>query len=71
VVCRLHAVLCELIPGGVPGQIRAAMAVKLLEDIQPEGAMGAARYELACDHVVDLLRLDDQIRQAKSTWPRR
>jgi transposase len=63
VVCRLHAVLLELIPGGVPGQIRAAMAVKLLEAIQPDGAMAAARYELACDHVVDLLRLDEQIRQ--------
>ena len=65
VVCRLHAVLCELIPGGVPGQIRAAMAVKLLENIQPEGAMAAARFELACDYVVDLLRIDEQIRQAK------
>jgi transposase len=65
VVCRLHAVLCELIPGGVSGQIRAAMAVKLLEEIQPEGAMAAARYELAFDHVADLLRLDEQIRQAK------
>ena len=65
VVCRLHAVLCELIPGGVPGVIRAAMAVKLLESIHPEGAMAAARYELAGDHVVDLLRLDDQLRQAR------
>jgi transposase len=64
VVCRLHAVLLELIPGGVPGQIRAAMAVKLLEAIQPDGAMATARYELACDHIVDLVRLDEQIRQA-------
>jgi transposase len=65
VECRLHAVPCELIPGGVPGQIRAAMAVKLLEEIQPEGAMAAARYELACDHVADLVRFDEQIRQVK------
>jgi transposase len=65
VVCRLHAVLCELIPGGVPGQIHSAMVIKVLEAIQPEGAMAEARYELACDHVIDLLRIDDQIRQAK------
>jgi hypothetical protein len=31
VVCQLHAVLCELVAGGVGGQIRSAMAVKLLE----------------------------------------
>jgi transposase len=66
VVCRLHAVLCELIPGGVPGQIHSAMVIKVLEAIEPEGAMAEARYELACDHVVDLLRIDDQIRQAKT-----
>jgi transposase len=47
VVCRLHAVLCELIPGGVASVIRAAMAVKLLEKIEPEGGMATARYELA------------------------
>jgi transposase len=64
-VCRLHAVLCELVAGGVGGQIRSAMAVKVLETIQPEGAIAAARYELACDLVIDLMRLDQQIRQAK------
>src|SRR5580693_3687494 len=29
-VCRLHAVLCELIPGGVPEEITAGQAAKLL-----------------------------------------
>jgi transposase len=65
VVCRLHAVLCELIPGGMPGQLYSAGVIKVLEGIQPEGAMATARYELACDHVIDLLRIDDQIRQTK------
>jgi transposase len=27
--------------------------------------MATARYELACEHVIDLLRLDEQLRQAK------
>ncbi len=62
-VCRLHAVLCDLIPGGVRKRISAPMAVRLLENFQPEGAIAQARYELACDHVSDLLRVDDQIRQ--------
>ena len=62
-VCRLHAVLCDLIPGGVRRRISAPMAVRLLENFEPEGAIAQARYELACDHVIDLLRVDDQIRQ--------
>ena len=63
VICRLHAVLCELIPGGVRKRISAPMAVRLVENFQPEGAIAQARYELACDYVVDLLGVDDQIRQ--------
>lgn len=65
VVCRLHAVLCELVPGGVAGVIRAKNAVKVLERIEPRGAMASARHELACDLVIDLLRVDEQLRQAK------
>lgn len=29
--CRLHAVLCELVPGGVPEEITAAQAARILE----------------------------------------
>jgi hypothetical protein len=47
VICRLHAVLCELVPGGVSKQIRAAAAGRLLDQIQPAGAVQAARRELA------------------------
>jgi transposase len=64
VVCRLHAVLCDLIRGGVRKRISAAMAVRLLENLQPEGVVAQARYELACDYVVDPLKVDDQIPQA-------
>jgi transposase len=66
VACRLHAVLCELIPGGVSGQIRAAAAARLLEDFEPEGAVTAARYELAREFLDDLLRIDEQIRSIKN-----
>ena len=31
VACRLHAVLCELVPGGVPEEITAAQATRILE----------------------------------------
>ena len=35
VTCRLHAVLCELVAGGVSKQIRAPAAARLLEQVQP------------------------------------
>jgi transposase len=37
VACRLHAVLCELLPGGVLKRITAAHAAGLLEHITPSG----------------------------------
>ena len=37
VACRLHAVLCELVPGGVRKEITAAHAARLLEDAEPSG----------------------------------
>jgi transposase len=40
VVCRLHAVLCELVPGGVPKAIRAAHAAQFLGSITPSGGGG-------------------------------
>jgi hypothetical protein len=53
-VCRLHAVLCELVPGGVSGQLYASHAARVLEGLEPEGAVATARYELAIDLVEDL-----------------
>ena len=61
-VCRLHAVLCELIPGGVPKAITAAHTAHLLNSITPSGAVGAARCELAGAFSDDLRRIDAQMR---------
>jgi transposase len=65
VVCRLHAVLCELIAGGVPGRISAPAAGRLLEGIRPAGAVEAARHELAAQFLGDLRRIDAQMSDAK------
>jgi transposase len=65
VACRLHAVLCELSPGGVRGEIYAAQAAKLLEGIEPDGAVAGARHELASDLLDDLRRVDAQLRDSK------
>src|SRR6266581_771617 len=47
VACRLHAVLCELVPGGISGQITAGKAARVLESTEPPGAVALARCELA------------------------
>ena len=65
VACRLHAVLCELIPGGVSKRLTAAHAGGLLEAITPSGAVEAARCELAAAFLEDLRRIDAQMRDAK------
>ena len=63
--CRLHAVLCELTPGGFSGEISAAQATRLLGELEPAGAVAAARHGVAVDLVADLERVDDQLRDTK------
>src|SRR5262250_1341228 len=58
VVCRLHAVLCELIPGGVPRHMTAGQAARAAESVTPADAVAAARCELAADLAEDLGRID-------------
>ena len=64
-VCRLHAVLGGLIPGGVPEAITAARAARVLKAIRPEGAVQAARWELAAAFLGDLRRIDAGIRETR------
>jgi transposase len=65
VACRLHAVLCELVPGGIAKQITAAQATTVLEQTEPSGAAALARYELAVEFLEDLRRVDRQMRDTK------
>jgi len=68
-VCRLHAVLCELIPGGVAKKIIAAHAARLLDSINPPDAAAAARCELAAALIEDLRRIDAQRRETRKSSP--
>jgi hypothetical protein len=64
-VCRLHAVLCELVPGGMPRAIIAARAARLLASITPSGSVQAARCELAAEFLEDLRHIDTQLDDTK------
>jgi transposase len=65
VACRLHQVLCELIPGGVAKQITAGQAAHILESITPADAVAAARCELAAGFTQDLRDIDLAIRDTR------
>ena len=65
VTCRLHAVLCELIPGGIAKDITAAKAADALEQIKPPDPVALARCELATEFLADLRRIDTQLRDTK------
>jgi transposase len=64
-VCRLHALLCELIPGGVADEITAGQAARILEQVTPAGAVAKARCELAAELLADIGHLDAQRREVK------
>jgi transposase len=65
VACRLHQVLCELIPGGVAKEITAGQARQVLASITPAGAVQAARWELAAELTEDLRGFDIRIRETR------
>ena len=60
--CRLHALLIELVPGGIPKEITPNRAARLLETVRPANPVEVTRHMLALDHLDDLRRIDDQLR---------
>jgi transposase len=62
---RLHAVILELVPGGCTGEIYATKVARMLEALEPVGAVAAARKELAEELLGDLRRLDTQLAELK------
>ena len=63
--CRLHAVLCDLVPGGIRTEISAGQAARILNQVTPAGAVDRARCELAGEFLTDLRHLDAQLRETK------
>jgi transposase len=64
--CRLHALLAELVPGGIPNEINAASAERMLDGAKPHSPVEVARHALALEHLDDLRRLDTQMRTSKA-----
>jgi transposase len=65
VACRLHAVLCELVPGGLSKGICAARAAAILGEAEPGGAVRQARLELAAEFTAGLRRIEVRLRETR------
>ena len=63
--CRLHALLCELVAGGISKEISPNKAQRLLESFTPSTPVERTRHQLAHDHVEDLRHLDGQLRASR------
>jgi transposase len=61
--CRLHAVLCDLVAGGISKEISAGQAGRILAQVAPSGAAAMARAELAAEFLADLRHIDTQLLQ--------
>jgi transposase len=64
-LCRLHAVLCELVPGGFGRELTAGQAIDVLDGILAQSPTAQAKLELAREMVLDLQRIDSQRREAR------
>jgi transposase len=65
VACRLHAVLAELVPGGLASEITTAKAEAIIERAPAGDPAATTRLDLAAELLTDLRHLDDQIRESK------
>jgi transposase len=62
VVCRMHALLVELAPGGIAKEINASDVDGFLARLSPVTPVEQTRYDLAVELLGDIRRLDEQLK---------
>jgi transposase len=65
-LCRLHTLLCELVPGGFPRELTAGHTVAILDRVTAESPIAQAKLDLARQLLTDLQRIDSQRREARA-----
>jgi hypothetical protein len=63
VLNRLHAVLRDVLPGGVPTGLSADKAASAMRGVRPVTATDNCRRDIARDLLADLRRLDRQVKE--------
>ena len=64
--CRLHALVSELIAGGIRKEVVVSQAETLLATIEPSGAAQHQRLDLAAELVDEIRALDSKLRRSKA-----
>ncbi len=57
-ICRLHAVLCEMIEGGLSKNLSAKRAASELRKLRPHHAIGIERKRIAVEFLDEVRRID-------------
>ena len=65
VICRLHALMCLLIAGGLSRQLTTAKAAAALRTVRPVELVDIERKRMALDLLADVRRLDSQLATVK------
>ena len=65
-VCRLHALLAALTPGGVQKRLSATESAAFVARVHPDTMIVAARRDMAKDLIGDVRRLDKAIAEVKA-----
>lgn len=64
-ICRLHALMCHLVAGGLSRLLSADKAAAALRSVRPSDSVNAARKEMAQQLLGDVRRLDHQLTALK------
>ena len=64
--CRLHALVAELVPGGISKEVVVNQARSLLEGVEPAGAVAVERHRLAVEFVAEIDHLDIVLRDTRA-----
>jgi transposase len=64
--CRLHALMIELVPGGIGKEVTVNQARSLLEAIQPGDVAAIERHRQAVELVADIERLDVAVSDSRT-----
>jgi transposase len=63
--CRLHAIVAELVAGGIDKELVTTQVRALIDGLEATTATQAARLEIAAELTDDLARLDTQLKASK------
>lgn len=61
-VCRMHALLMGLAPGGIAKEINASDVDRFLAVVTPNSPAEQVRFDLAAELLVDIRRVDEQLK---------